>query len=121
GTAGQVVVSNGTGAPTWSSTATLLVTVNAQSGTTNTLAATDANAFITLNNASAITLTLPTGLPTGFQCTVAQLGAGTVGLAAGSGATIVSTATNKKFNAQGSGVTLIVVAANTWMAFGDMN
>ena len=121
GTAGQVVVSNGTGAPTWSSTAPLLVTVNAQSGTTYTLAATDANAFITLNNASAITLTLPPSLATGFQCTVAQLGAGTVGLAAGSGVTIVSTATNKKFNAQGSGVTLIVVAANTWMAFGDMN
>ena len=121
GNAGQVVVSNGTGAPTWSSTAPLLVTVNAQTGITYTLAATDANAFITLNNASAITLTLPPSLATGFQCTVAQLGAGTVGLAAGSGVTIVSTATNKKFNAQGSGVTLIVVAANTWMAFGDMN
>ncbi|MEI7614756.1 MAG: hypothetical protein WCK63_17795, partial [Betaproteobacteria bacterium] len=66
-------------------------------------------------------LTLPPSLATGFQCTVAQLGAGTVGLAAGSGVTIVSTASNKKFNAQGSGVTLIVVAANTWMAFGDMN
>ena len=121
GTAGQVLSSNATGAPTWSSTAPLLVTVNAQTGTTYTLAATDANAFITLNNASAITLTLPTGLATGFQCTVAQLGSGTVGLAAGSGATIVTTAANKKLNAQGSGVTLIVVAANTWMAFGDMN
>ena len=121
GTAGQVMVANGTSAPTWSSTAPLLVTVNAQTGTTYTLAATDANAFITLNNASAITLTLPPSLATGFQCTVAQLGAGTVGLAAGSGVTIVSTASNKKFNAQGSGVTLIVVAANTWMAFGDMN
>ena len=52
---------------------------------------------------------------------MAQLGSGTVGLAAGSGATIVTSAANKKLNAQGSGVTLIVVAANTWMAFGDMN
>jgi len=121
GTAGQVLQSNATGAPTWTNTAPLLVTVNAQTGTTYTLVAGDANAFITLNNASAITLTLPTGLATGFQCTVAQLGSGTVGLAAGSGATIVTTASNKKFNAQGSGVTLIVVAANTWMAFGDMN
>ena len=121
GTAGQVLQSNATGAPTWTNTAPLLVTVNAQTGTTYTLVAADANAFITLSNTSAITLTLPTGLPTGFQCTVAQLGSGTVGLAAGSGATIVTTASNKKFNAQGSGVTLIVVAANTWMAFGDMN
>ncbi len=121
GTAGQVLQSNATGAPTWTNTAPLLVTVNAQTGTTYTLVAADANAFITLSNTSAITLTLPTGLPTGFQCTVAQLGTGTVSLAATSPATITTTASNKRFNAQGSGVTLIVVAANTWMAFGDMN
>ena len=118
GVSGQVLTSNGTNAPTWSSVAPLLATVNAQTAS-YTLLLTDANAFITMNNASAMTLTLPNGFPTGFQCTVAQLGLGQITLSAPG--TLVTSALNKKTNVQGSGITVIVVAANTWMAFGDMN
>lgn len=51
---------------------------NVQTGTTYTLQATDVGLVITLNNASAITLTVPRGLPDGFNCTVIQLGTGAV-------------------------------------------
>jgi hypothetical protein len=55
--------------------------INAQTGTTYTVASTDASKFITFNNASAVAVTLPqaTGsFGAGFAITVQNLGAGTV-------------------------------------------
>lgn len=51
---------------------------NNQTGTTYTLVAADNGKILTFNNASDITLTVPAGLPTGFTCTVVQLGGGEV-------------------------------------------
>lgn len=66
----------------FSKTMQYLQGVNTQTGTTYTLVATDYGKLITLNNASAITLTLPqqSTLTTtnGFWCKVRNLGAGTV-------------------------------------------
>jgi hypothetical protein len=50
---------------------------NNQTGTTYTLVAADNGKVVTLNNASAITLTIP-DLGVGFNCLVVQLGAGAV-------------------------------------------
>jgi hypothetical protein len=61
---------------------------NAQIGTTYTLVAADNGKVITLNNASAITLTCPAALGAGFSCRIIQLGAGQVGVVAGAGATL---------------------------------
>jgi len=58
--------------------------INAQSGTTYTLLTSDNGKIITMNNGSAITLTVPAGLPIGFNTTVIQLGAGQVGITASS-------------------------------------
>src|SRR5258707_902768 len=51
---------------------------NAQVGTAYTLVPGDNGRIITLNNAAAITVTIPVGLGLGFACGFIQLGAGQV-------------------------------------------
>ena len=100
GTAGQVLTSNGAGAaPTMQTPdatqaeldlkADKIPTVNAQTGTTYTLQASDNNNIVTISNASAITLTVPSGLAAGFNCLIIQKGAGKITFSA-SGTTIVN-------------------------------
>lgn len=62
--------------------------INAQTGTTYTIDASDAGKIVELSNASAITVTLPNSLPQGFYCTLVQTGAGQVSLSAAGGATL---------------------------------
>jgi hypothetical protein len=52
--------------------------INEQTGTTYTLLAGDNGKVIKFTNGSAITLTLPSGLGEGFNCTVIQYGAGQI-------------------------------------------
>lgn len=98
--------------------------INAQTGTTYTIVLTDVEKLVTLSNASAITLTLPqdsdVAVPVGARIDLAQIGAGQVTVAAGSGATVNATP-GLKFRAQYSGVTAFKRAANTWILFGDLN
>ena len=54
------------------------LSVNTQVGTTYTLVDADNGKLVTCNNASAITVSLNTGLTAGFHCTIVQLGAGQV-------------------------------------------
>ena len=54
------------------------IETNVQSGTTYTLVAADLGKQIVFTNSSAITVTIPSGLPTGFNCEVLQQGAGQV-------------------------------------------
>lgn len=53
---------------------------NLQTGTSYTLLASDDGGVVELNNAGAITLTLPTTLPAGFSCLLVQTGVGQVTL-----------------------------------------
>lgn len=66
--------------------------LNAQTGTTYTLVVGDAGKTITLNNAAAVAVTLPqdsvANLPTGAVVNFYNLGAGTVTISAGAGATL---------------------------------
>jgi hypothetical protein len=102
--------------------------VNAQTGTTYTLALTDDAKLITLSNALAIVVTVPTNasiaLPVGAQITLAQIGAGQASIVGAGGVTIVSTgavAAVPLFRAQYSCVSLIQYAANTWIVAGDIS
>lgn len=61
--------------------------INAQTGTAYTLVAGDCGKIITCNNASAITVTLPSSLAQGFNCLVVQKGAGQVTFSPAAGAT----------------------------------
>lgn len=91
--------------------------INAQTGTTYTLAASDNGKIVTLDNAAAITLTLPqqstTTLAAGFQCAIVAKGAGQVTVAKEGTDTILSTDSNLKLTAQGSSATVILLTAGT--------
>lgn len=98
---------------------------NAQTGTTYTLVAADAeNKLVTMSNASAITLTIPPSVFTaGQQINVASIGAGLTTFAAGSGVTITSTAATSaapKLRAQNSACTVVCTASNTFLVIGDL-
>lgn len=62
-------------------------TINLQSGTTYTVAASDDGKVVELSNAGAIALTIPNSLPVGFSCLFTQAGVGQVTSSAGPGAT----------------------------------
>ena len=103
------------------------LTLNAQTGTTYTLALTDKNKLVTLNNAGAITLTLPpsgtAAFTTGMQVHIQQIGAGQVSIVAGSGVTITSTgatAAAPKLRAQYSAATIICTGTSTFTVIGDI-
>jgi hypothetical protein len=99
---------------------------NAQTGTTYTLVAADAeNKLVTLSNASGITLTVPPSVFTaGQQINVAQIGAGQVTFTQGAGVTITSTGATSsapKCRAQNSAATVICTASNTFLVIGDLS
>jgi hypothetical protein len=96
---------------------------NAQAGTSYTLALSDAGRLVTLNNAAAITLTIPTNtavaFPVGTRIDLLQYGAGQVTVG-GSGVTIRSSGLKLKLAGQYSGATLWKKAANEWVLIGDI-
>ena len=100
------------------------VLINAQTGTTYTLASTDSAKLVSLSNASAITLTVPPNstwaAPTGTQVILYQAGAGQVTVAAGSGVTIRSQGTKLKLTGQYAVASLIKIATNEWILAGNV-
>ncbi len=111
GTSGATLpLLNGTN--TWSGTQTfgaVVGSVNAQSGTTYTLAATDCGKTVVITNASAITLTTLNSLPVGCAIAVEQGGAGQITVANGASATLTSAHSyTKTFNAAGAMIGLFV-------------
>ena len=104
--------------------ATAMIAINAQTGTTYTLATSDVNKLVELNNASAITLTIPTnaavaGFNVGDQINLLQTGAGQVTVG---GASVTLNGTpGTKLRAQWSSATLIKRATDTWVIVGDLS
>jgi hypothetical protein len=97
---------------------------DAETGTTYTLLAANLNQLVTLNNASAITLTVPPSVfSAGDVINIAQIGAGQVTLAQGAGVTITSTGASSsapKLRAQQSAASIICTASNTFLVVGDI-
>lgn len=97
---------------------------NAQTGTTYTLVGSDTGKLVTMTNASAITLTIPPSVfSAGEQINIAQMGAGQVTFAQGSGVTIVSsgaTASAPKIGKQYAAATVICTASNTFLIVGAL-
>jgi len=100
-----------------------LITTNAQSGTTYTLALSDGQKNVELNNSAAITVTIPlnatVAFPIGTQIQLLQTGAGQVTVAATAGVTINSNP-GLKLRGQWSAATLIKRASDTWVLVGDI-
>jgi hypothetical protein len=95
---------------------------NAQTGTTYTLVLTDVAKVVSLTNASAITLTIPTNasvaFPTGTQILLYQGGTGQVTVG-GAGVTIRSNGTKLKLTGQYAVGGLLKVGTDEWVLFGN--
>jgi hypothetical protein len=98
--------------------------LNAQTGTTYTLAASDAGDVVTLTNSSPIAVTVPTNasiaFPVGTQITLAQMGAGKVTVAGAAGVSVYSADSFLSLRTQYSSGTLIKLTTNTWLLIGDL-
>ena len=99
-------------------------TLNTQTGTTYTLAATDKDGVVTASNAGAITVTIDDAVfAAGDRITVIQKGAGQVTFAAGAGVTIVSTGATPAapaLRAQYSAATVVAESATVFFVVGDI-
>ena len=95
---------------------------NAQTGTSYTLVLTDVAKVVSLTNAAAITLTVPTNasvaFPTGTQILLYQGGAGQVTVG-GAGVTIRSQGTKLKIAGQYGVAGLLKVGTDEWVFFGN--
>jgi len=113
------------GATSGTVTLRLKLEFDAETGTTYTLVAANLNQLVTLNNASAITLTVPPSVfSAGDVINIAQIGAGQVTLSQGAGVTINSTgatATAPKLRARYSAASIICTASNTFLVVGDIS
>jgi len=106
--------------------ATSTLALNAQIGTTYTLALTDIGLFVTCSNGSDITVTIPVNstiaFPIGSQVNIMQLGAGQVTLSPFSGTVLLRSAGAKlKTTAQYSVATVLKIATNTWVCVGSLS
>lgn len=121
-TANDVMYFNGT---TWVNryVNAIPTVINAQTATSYTLVAGDAGDVVEINNASAITLTVPTNASVPFaigtQITILQTGAGQITVSGAGGVTLNSTPGNK-LRAQWSSATLLKRATDTWVLIGDL-
>jgi hypothetical protein len=100
--------------------------LNAQVGTAYTLVLADANTkLITLNNAAAITLSVPTNASVAFAVgtviNIAQLGAGQVTVSAVTpGTTSIRATPGAKLRTQYSSGTLVKIGTDEWLISGDV-
>lgn len=92
--------------------------VNAQTGTTYTLQVSDNGKIVTLSNASAITVTLPSGLGAGFNVLLVQIGAGQVSITTSS-TTLNHRQSHTKIAGQYGIASIACYVANTCAFGGD--
>lgn len=99
------------------------ILANVQTGTTYTLALSDAGKLVTLSNASAITLTIPANASIAFKIgtviNLLQLGAGQVTVAITSD-TLTSSSSKVKITGQYSAASLVKTGTTAWTLFGDI-
>jgi hypothetical protein len=100
-----------------------IVSFNQQTGTTYTLVLADKDKMVELNNASAITLTVPldsaVNFAVGSDVSIMQTGNGSVTVVPQSGVTVNFTPSNQT-RAIWSSASLIKRSADTWVLIGDL-
>ena len=101
-------------------TTSLNLTLNAKTGS-YTLIASDVNKLVTVNSASAATITVPNGVFTvGQQINVVALGDGLVTIDS-DGTTVLEATPGTVLRAKYSTATIICVATNTFLIAGDLS
>lgn len=112
------------GAGTIDLSASGILTIVAETGTTYELLLTDVGKLVTCTNASAITVTIPVNadvaIPIGSQILITQLGAGVVTLAPEGGVTLNSRGALLDTNGQYATVACIKRDTNVWLISGDV-
>jgi hypothetical protein len=93
--------------------------INSLTGTTYSLLTSDDGKVITWSNASGVTLTVPSGLPVGFNTTIIQIGAGSVGIT-GSGTTLNSFEGKLRTAGQHAAVSIISYSSNIFNIAGGL-
>jgi hypothetical protein len=93
------------------------VNINTQAGTTYTIDATDNGKVIQTTGASAITITIPAGLPTGFNCTVVQMGEGQISFSG----TYLNRGGFTKSASQYSVMSILNLGSNNYIVTGEMS
>jgi hypothetical protein len=106
--------------------ALVTTTLNSQTGTTYTPSLTDANnKFVMLNNASAITVTIPTNasvaFPVGSVINFIQVGAGQVTISGDTGVTVNSQGSKNKLFGQSAVGSVVKTATDTWYLYGNLS
>ena len=98
------------------------LTINTQSGTTYTLASTDADSkMVQFTSSSSVTVTVPpTTFTAGQQINLTRYGTGSVTLVGGSGVTVNATPT-LVLRAQYSAATLVCIDSTTFVLYGDLS
>jgi hypothetical protein len=91
--------------------------LNDQTGTSYTLTSADNGKVVTLNNASAITLTINRGLGNGFNCLIVQKGAGQITISGT--ATRINRQNHTKTAGQYSVVSIVNIGSDTIIIAGD--
>ena len=99
--------------------------VNAQTGTTYTLALSDRGGIVTMSNANANTLTIPTNASVAFPLNsvlnVVRLGAGVTTITGDTGVTLNgASAGSGAISNRYQAVSLLKVGTDTWIASGDI-
>ena len=126
GTTGQVLAKNsGTDLDfVWTEQDDTTLTFNAQTGTTYTLVASDASKLVTTSNASAVTVTIPSGVfSIGNQINIQSIGVGLTTISGGA-VTITSTGASSSapiLRARYSACTIICTNTNVFTVIGDLS
>lgn len=126
-TNGQFIVYDGTTSEYTNKTVDILPSIlqfNQQTGTEYSLALSDKDKIVELDNTSPIILTVPSdtsvNFPIGTSVSILQTNIGQVTVAAGSGVTLNFTP-GPNLRTRWSSATLIKRASNTWLLSGDLD
>ena len=92
--------------------------INLETGTAYTILASDNGTVLVFNNGSPVTVTVPSGLGVGFNCSIIQRGAGQVSFSA-SGTTINNSQLHTKISGRHGVATLISYDTNLFVLAGD--
>lgn len=98
--------------------------INAQTGTSYALVLADAGKLVTLDNAAAITLTVPeessVDFPVGTQILLAQLDTGQVTVTEGATAVTIVSPETTSLRKAGAQAALVKIGADTWLLEGNL-
>ena len=94
-------------------------TIVAETGTARTLSDSDNGKVIVCSNSSQSTLTIPSGLTSGFGCTIVQNGSGVVSVVGSGGATVSGISGKVSTAGQYAALNVVPTGTNAYILDGD--